>query len=138
MQGGAAEEYIELLLQGRHTQLADFDDHLNDVAKCAQPVHGMLVVFLMSVSSLLKGPCMACTAAHMLCKAKQVMRWCGFISEAHRCSVHAGTGAIKRWCRPEEFYALALPHVASCSVDTRPGLEDHLLAVLASIMEPES
>ena len=33
--GSAAEEYMELLLQGRHSQLADFDDHLNDVAKCA-------------------------------------------------------------------------------------------------------
>jgi hypothetical protein len=31
----AAEQYMELLLQGQHSQLSDFDDHLNDVAKCA-------------------------------------------------------------------------------------------------------
>lgn len=30
---GLAEQYLELLLQGRHSQLSDFDDHLNDVAK---------------------------------------------------------------------------------------------------------
>ena len=30
---GLAELYMDLLLQGKHSQLSDFDDHLNDVAK---------------------------------------------------------------------------------------------------------
>ncbi len=31
--GGLADLYMEMLLQGKHSQISDFDDHLNDLAK---------------------------------------------------------------------------------------------------------
>ena len=30
---GLRDLYVDALLQGRHQQLCDFDDHLNDIAK---------------------------------------------------------------------------------------------------------
>lgn len=30
---GLRDLYVDALLQGRHQQLSDFDDHLNDIAK---------------------------------------------------------------------------------------------------------
>ena len=30
---GVAELYMEMLMLGKHSQLADFDDHLNDISK---------------------------------------------------------------------------------------------------------
>lgn len=30
---GLRDTYVDALLQGRHQQLCDFDDHLNDIAK---------------------------------------------------------------------------------------------------------
>ena len=31
--GGLADLYMEMLLQGKHSQISDFDDHLNDLTK---------------------------------------------------------------------------------------------------------
>lgn len=31
--GGLADLYMEMLLQGKQSQISDFDDHLNDLTK---------------------------------------------------------------------------------------------------------